>query len=121
MPQYPLNVSASWAAKNWGVEVVDTTPDPPVNFDPPHASLVPPGTGALGDHVETTVGNWHNVPDSYAYRWSRGGTPIAGALGAANPYVIIGADSGLQLTCIVTATNIAGSVASVPSNPIGAL
>lgn len=114
MPQYPLSITAERAAKFYGVEVVDTTPLPPVNFDPPVVQLETGGTGVIGDRIESTVGNWHNVPDSYAYRWQRGGVPIAGALGAANPYIIAAADvSGSVLTCNVTATNTAGSASAM--------
>jgi hypothetical protein len=118
MPQYPFVIGASRAAQYYGVEVVDPTPDPPVNFDPPTIYLLTPGADAVGDELESTVGNWHNVPDTYAYRWQRGGTNIAGALGAANPYTIVVADEGTTLTCNVTATNVTGS-ASAMSNPIG--
>jgi hypothetical protein len=121
MPQNPMVVGAEWAKKYWGVEVVDTTPAAPVMRNPPVASLVGAGTGAAGDQIACTVGNWDNVPDTYAYRWSRGGAQIAGALGAAEPYTIVAADSGLELTCILAATNVGGTTFSTPSNPIGAL
>jgi hypothetical protein len=121
MPQYAKNVSAAWAKKNWGVEVVDPNPPAPVMRTPPVASLVGAGTGAVGDQIACTVGNWNNVPDSYAFRWSRGGTAIPDALGAAEPYFIVAADSGLELTCVVAATNTGGTTYSDPSNPIGAL
>jgi hypothetical protein len=120
MPQYAKNVSAAWAKKWWGAEVVDPNPPAPVMRTPPVASLVS-GTGVAGDQVACTVGNWNNVPDTYAFRWSRGGTQIAGALGAAEPYTIVAADSGLQLTAVVAATNSGGTTVSVASNPIGAL
>jgi hypothetical protein len=117
MPQYPMVVGASWAKKFWGVEVVDPTPDAPVNFDPPVVMLETGGTGVPGDAVESTVGNWHNVPDTYAYRWQRNGTNIAGALGAANPYILAAADiSGSVLTCNVTATNVTGSAMASSAN-----
>ena len=109
-------VGASWAKKFWGVEVVDPTPEVPVNFDPPVVMLETGGTGVPGDAVESTVGNWHGVPDSYAYRWQRNGTNITGANGAANPYIIASADLGTTLTCDVTATNVTGSATASSAN-----
>jgi hypothetical protein len=118
MPQYPFVIGAQRAAQYYGVEVVDPTPDPPVNRTPPIISLVDPLADAVGDHVESTVGNWDNVPDSYAYRWQRDGTNIAGALGAANPYIIVAADEGTTLTNDVTATNVSGSATASSGNGI---
>jgi hypothetical protein len=120
MPQYPMKVGANWAAKWWGVEVVDTTPDPPVNVNPPVVSFVGAGTGALGDQVNSTVGTWQNVPDTYTYRWKRNGTNIAGALGAANPYTIVVADAGNALSCTVTATNVTASASADSANSVNA-
>jgi hypothetical protein len=86
---------------------------PPVNTSAPAVT----GTGAVGNTLTVTNGNWTYVPTSYAYRWQRNGTPIAGA-GAANPtYVLAAADSGTNVACIVTATNAAGATPAV-SNAI---
>lgn len=114
MPQYPLSIGAARAAMYYGVEVVDTTPDPPVNVDAPAAAITI-GTGVPGDTCHCTMGNWQNVPDSYAYQWQRGGTNIPGATGSS--HIIVAADQGTNLTCNVTATNVSGS-ATASSNAI---
>lgn len=114
MPQYPLSIGAARAAMYYGVEVVDTTPSPPVNVTTPFAQIAI-GTGAPGDTCDCTMGNWQNVPDSYAYQWQRGGTNIPGATGST--HVIVAADQGASLTCNVTATNTAGS-ATASSNAL---
>jgi hypothetical protein len=52
------------------------------------------------------VGIWEGKPSSFAYRWLRNGTPIAGA--EAKQYVIAEEDEGTALQCEVTATNAGG-------------
>ena len=81
---------------------------PPVNVDVPYVEQV-------ADHMTCTMGNWQNVPDSYAYQWKRDGTNIG--TGAAQ-YTVTGADVGKTFTCVVTATNAAGSTAAPPSNGV---
>jgi hypothetical protein len=110
-----MRVGASWAQRNWGVEVVNPTPDPPVNTTAPFASVA--GTGAVGDVCSCTNGNWSNAPTSYAYQWRRGGTNIGGATAATHTIVV--ADSGTALTCLVTASNSGGNASSA-SNAINA-
>lgn len=85
----------------------------PVNIDVPHIS----GTGTVGQTLSCTMGNWSGTPTSYAYAWQRVGVPIAGA--TSSTYVLVAADSPAKaITCIVTATNSAGSQAAPPSNTI---
>jgi hypothetical protein len=117
MPQYAQVMTAERAAKLYGIEVIPQGPtSPPVNIDVPHVSLVS-GTGVPGDTLTCTMGNWDHVPDTYAYRWARNGTPIIGAPGAAVPYVISSSDvSGSELTCVVSATNAMGTTTAPPSN-----
>lgn len=78
---------------------------PPVNVDVPHVSQD-------GDTLSCTMGNWDNTPTSYAYQWQLDGTDAAGTddmLG------VLSNDIGKVATCIVTATNAAGSTAAPPS------
>ena len=84
---------------------------PPVNTTAPAVT----GTGAVGNTLSVTNGNWTYVPTSYAYQWLRGGANIAGAMAAT--YVLQAADSGTNVSCRVTATNPAGST-SATSNAI---
>jgi hypothetical protein len=94
----------------------DTTPDAPGaprNRDVP---MVSPGTGAVGESLSCTMGNWENEPSSYAYQWKRDGHNIPAAHAAS--YVIAEGDAGHSLTCVVTATNARGATAAPPSNAV---
>lgn len=81
-------------------------PPAPVCIDTPMIS----GTAAVGAELTCTMGNWGNTPDSYAYAWSTGGT--------APTYVVLEADAGASITCVVSATNAGGTTAAPPSNAI---
>jgi hypothetical protein len=85
---------------------------PPVNTTVPALT----GTGTVGQVLTVTNGNWTYTPSSYTYVWRRGATTIAGA--AASTYMLVAADSGTTITCIVTARNAAGATAAPPSNGI---
>jgi hypothetical protein len=84
---------------------------PPANTAAPVAS----GTGTIGQNLTTTNGTWTNSPTSFQYQWMRGGSNIAGATAAI--YALVGADSGNNVSCRVTAINAAGST-SAQSNAI---
>jgi len=81
---------------------------PPVNIDVPHASQ----TGAT---LVCTMGNWDGEPTSYAYQWKFDGADVASS-GSTCP--VTAADAGKVATCVVTATNAAGSTAAPPSVPL---
>jgi hypothetical protein len=84
----------------------------PVNVDVPHVQ----GTGTVGGLLTATMGNWDGEPTVYAYRWQRDQMENVG--GASPSYVIVDADAGHSLTCIVTATNAAGSTQAPRSNAV---
>jgi hypothetical protein len=84
---------------------------PPVNRDVPHVS----GVGTVGAMLTCTMGNWDGEPTSYAYQWRRGTTDIAGT---GNTYVVVAEDAGASISCVVTATNDAGSTVAPPSNAV---
>jgi hypothetical protein len=79
--------------------------DPPANIDVPHVSQA----GAV---LTCTMGNWSGTPTAYAYAWQLDGAPIGTD---AATYDVQAADVGLTATCVVTATNAAGSTAAPPS------
>lgn len=89
---------------------------PPVNVDVPYVS----GTGAVGSQLTCTMGNWQNEPTSYSWQWMSEADPAAPASGDAT-YIVAPGDEGKNITCIVTATNAAGSTAAPPSNAITAV
>ena len=61
-----------------------------------------------------TQGIWQYSPTRYAYQWRRGATPIAGA--TANTYNA-SAETGVSISCAVTASNAAGEATAI-SNAI---
>lgn len=87
---------------------------PPPDSLPPFVVDVPyvGGTGAVGETLTCTMGNWTGAPGAYSYGWSP-----AGAADAAE-YVVQAADAGTSITCTVTATNANGSTAAPPSNAV---
>jgi hypothetical protein len=86
------------------------TPEIPEVVTEPFVSGTPPY--AQGSTLNCTMGNWSNVPVSYAYQWQRDGVNIVGA--TTNSRILAAADvGGHDLSCIVTATNAGGS--SLPS------
>ena len=84
----------------------------PVNTVTPVIS----GTTIVGQILTTTNGTWDNNPTSYSYQWKRGATNIGTN---ASTYTLVQADAGntSNITCVVTATNSAGS-ANATSNQI---
>jgi hypothetical protein len=66
------------------------------------------GTATVGQVQTCSTGTWLNSP-TYAYQWRRRGNANIAAATAAT-YTLVAADSGYQVECEVTATNVAGSV-----------
>lgn len=71
------------------------------------------GSAVQGQTLAASAGTWANTPTSYAYRWLRGATPIAGA--TASTYVLQAGDVGSQVRVGVIATNATGSSAEALS------
>ena len=89
--------------------------EPPVNTIAPVVS----GTGVVGQTLTTTNGTWSGtLPFTYTYQWQRNGSPISGA--TSQTYVLVSADAGTNVRCVVTATNSVGT-ASANSNAIAVI
>lgn len=87
----------------------------PVNLTAPVVS----GSGVVGQTLTTTDGTWSGtLPFTYTYQWQRNGSPISGA--TSSTYVLVSADAGANVSCVVTATNSKGS-ASASSNSIAVI
>ena len=92
-----------------------------VQVNPPSVVDIPvisPEPAAVGDTLSCTMGNWNGMqgePAEYAYQWLSNGTDTT-ATGAS--YSIPPGDDGHVITCVVTATNGAGSTAASPSNAV---
>lgn len=86
---------------------------PPVNTTAPAVT----GTGAVGNTLSCTMGNWTYAPTSYAYQWLRNGATRPGGI-TTPTLVLLAADSGTSISCRVTATNPAGAGTPAVSNAI---
>ena len=89
---------------------ISVLPTAPVNSAAPVVS----GSTSIGSPLTTTNGTWSGGP-TFTYQWQRGVTNISGATAAT--YVLAPADPSKSISCIVTATNAAGS-ASAASNAL---
>jgi len=81
------------------------------------------GTPAVGQVLSCDPGTFTGTPaPTRSFAWLRDGQAIAGATGSA--YTVTAADAGRQLSCRVTATNVAGSAVAtsaavaVPAAPV---
>jgi hypothetical protein len=81
--------------------------DKPRNVTPPKVS----GTPAVGETLACAPGAWTgNPPPTYSYQWLLGGVEIPSA--TLNRYTVASSDRGLSLSCMVTASNAAGTSAA---------
>lgn len=108
-------VTASNAAGSVGADSNTITPSAPPVGSP--ANTVPPllsGKPRTGLIVNCSTGTWTGSPTSYAYQWKRNGVAIIGAV--LSGYTIISDDVGKTLSCVVSATNVAGTVSATSDN-----
>ena len=77
------------------------------------------GTASFGFTLTTTNGTWTGAPaPTFSYQWQRVTTNISGA--TSSTYVLVAADVGNTIRCVVTATNIIAAV-SANSNSTAAV
>jgi hypothetical protein len=77
------------------------------------------GTATVGQTLSTTNGTWSGIPTpTFTYQWQRVTTNISGA--TSSTYVLVAADVGSTIRCVVTATNTVGST-SANSNSTAAV
>lgn len=70
------------------------------------------GTNVVGSTLSSTTGTWTGTATiTYAYQWKRGASNIGGA--TSSTYTLVQADAAQSITCVVTATNIAGSANAI--------
>ena len=97
------------------VFVPQGAPIAPVLIDVPYVG----GVGQVGQTLTCTTGNWENAPTSYEYKWLKDSLADEDTAGVtANTYVVKEGDVGKSITCVVTATNDAGSATAPPSNAV---
>lgn len=114
----------AWTAATSSSFVADAVAFRPVVAPAPSNTVAPVATGTVlvSQTLSVTNGTWTNIPTSYSYQWQRdsAGNGIYSNIGGAtsNTYVLLTADTGNQVRCVVTATNASGS-ASANSNALG--
>lgn len=98
------NVAGSASANSNATAAVTSAP----------ANTVAPavtGTATVGQTLTTTNGTWTGSPaPTFTRQWQRGSTNISGATGVT--YVLVAADAGQSIRCVVTATNTTSAVAA---------
>jgi hypothetical protein len=87
----------------------------PANTDLP----VITGLEVEGQTLSCSTGTWTETPSSYAYQWQRSNVDIGGATAAT--HLLVTADAGTTLTCVVTASNSAGAGTPAESLPTGTI
>jgi hypothetical protein len=98
--------------------VTDLEKEQPIANEGPNATTKPQisGLNIVGEVLTVTDGIWTGtLPITFTYQWRRNGIAIGGETGTT--YIVLPADSGQQITCLVTGTNIVGS-AGATSNSI---
>jgi hypothetical protein len=86
--------------------------NPPINTAVP---AVMPLTAVVGETFTCTMGEWTGEPTEYAYGWFIDGADT-GQTG--DSYTTVAGNEGHAVTCVVTATNTAGSATAPPSNAV---
>jgi hypothetical protein len=84
---------------------------------PPSNTVAPvlSGTPTVGQTLSCSTGTWlGTLPITYTYQWRRGVSNISGA--TSSTYTLVQADASFAVTCIVTATNAAGSADSTSNS-----
>jgi hypothetical protein len=74
------------------------------------------GTTQTGNTLTVSNGTWSATPDSFAYQWRRAGASISGA--TSNSYVLVPADVGQAIDCLVTALKNGYSNGTSPSSSV---
>jgi hypothetical protein len=79
----------------------------PVNIVAPAVT----GTATVGQTLSTTDGTWTGAPaPTFSYQWQRNSVDISGA--TSSTYLLVEADIGNPIRCVVTATNPLGAVSA---------
>jgi hypothetical protein len=107
--------AAADPANTYGYELGYEEIPPPIAILPP-VNVDVPFIWQEEQRMRCTMGNWDNVPTQYDYQWMQDDTLPIGANNDTLP--MLAANDGHSITCVVTATNSAGSTEAPPSNSV---
>lgn len=96
-PSSPSGVSANGNTLTFTIAAPNNTVAPAISSSNPD----------VGSVITVNTGTFTGTGITYSYQWKRNGTNIGGA--TANSYTLVDADNLAAITCVVTATNAAGS------------
>ena len=105
-----LSIFEVYANNTWSAANVTPTP---VNTVAPVIS----GSAIVGQNLTSTTGTWSGSPSAYYYQWLANSTAISNA--TANVFTLTLAENGANITCNVTAYNVAGNSTPATSNSLG--
>jgi hypothetical protein len=102
-----LTVANPGVASGIDVSLIELNPTTPASAQAPSIS----GPAIVGHTLTCSPGVWNGNPTALSYAWLRNGGLIAGA--HASSYTLARADAGAAIRCRVSASNGAGSAASL--------
>lgn len=101
-----------------GIGLINKSTTSGVVIPPTISSATISGTSVVGQVLTATASGVTGTPaPTLSYQWKRGAANIGTN---ANTYTLVSADAGQSITCVVTATNAAGS-ANTTSNSLSIL
>lgn len=112
-PTQPNGKNEDFDIENYtlGLNQLPITVPPTSAGNPPVLTVEPAitGTAEVGHVLTVTNGTFTgDAITNYSYRWKAGGATAAGGNGN-NTYIPVAADVGKVITCVITASNAAGS------------
>jgi hypothetical protein len=112
MMRYNSNVAVFEVYANNVWAAANVTPAPTNTVAP-----VISGSAVVGQNLTSTTGTWSGSPSAYFYQWRANSTAIANA--TANVFTLTSTQTGANITCNVTAFNVAGNSSPATSNTLG--
>ena len=112
MMRYNSNVAVFEVYANNVWSAANVTPAPTNTVAP-----VISGSAVVGQNLTCTTGTWSGSPSAYYYQWRANSTAISNA--TANVFTLTSTQTGANITCNVTAFNVAGNSSPTTSNTLG--
>jgi hypothetical protein len=112
MMRYNSNVAVFEVYANNVWAAANVTPAPTNTVAP-----VISGSAVVGQNLTSTTGTWSGSPSAYFYQWRANSTAISNA--TANVFTLTSTQTGANITCNVTAFNVAGNSSPATSNTLG--